>query len=664
MRLIRHGKLFYLGKKVMDSILWELSEKDKLNTHMSHLKNRINKKYNIQLKTYQDIHEWSINNISLFWGLVSNELGIIYSSKYNTVVDNQKIMLDSKWFNGSNLNFAENLLKNKTNNIAIEFYDESGTTKKTSYNELYDLVSSTAQHLKKIGIKKNDRVAAVMPNIPETIICMLATASIGAIWSSCSPDFGYKGIISRFNQINPKVLITVNGYFFKGRKYSIKSKIDRLANEINSINSIIMTDYLKEGFISDDYMDWNDIICLNKNKKIYFEQLPFDHPLYIMYSSGTTGLPKSIVHSAGGTLIQHLKELKYHVNLYDNDKIFYYTTCGWMMWNWLVSSLFFGSTIVLYEGSPFYPKVDSLLKLANKIDLNVFGTSAKYISHLEANNVKPKKIGSFSKLKTILSTGSPLSRESFDYVYDSWKKNIQLSSISGGTDIISCFALGNPLLPVYRGKLQSLGLGMSVKSFNKQNKHEFNNKGELVCDKPFPSMPIYFWNDKQNCNYKKAYFNDFDNIWKHGDFISIDNTTGIEIFGRSDATLNPGGVRIGTSEIYDAINNIDFIEDCVAVGHKKNNDERIVLFVKLKRNFILDDKLKENISNKIKNSCSPKHIPSFIFSVNDIPYTLNGKKVEIAVKNIIHGITPENKASLSNPESLKCFENIKELIRE
>ena len=643
-------------------MLWSLDEKDKSKTHMSDLINCINSKYNLKYTTYDEIHSWSIDNISSFWELMWNQLDIIHSKKYNSVISNEHQMLEANWFEGSELNFAENLLRHKSNLLAIEFHNESGEIKKISYSELYNLVSKVAYSLKKLGVKKNDRIVAVLPNIPETIISMLATSSIGAIWSSCSPDFGYESISSRFNQINPKILITTNGYCFKGNKYNNFDKIDSLFKQIDSIDNIIMVDYLGETIDSNKYIDWNDILNNNYNGKIDFAQLPFNHPLYIMYSSGTTGKPKSIVHSAGGTLIQHLKELRYHVDLNKGEKIFYYTTCGWMMWNWLASSLFFGSTIVLYDGSPFYPKVDSLLEIMNKINLNIFGTSAKYISYLHLNSVKPINVGSFSNLKAILSTGSPLSKKSFDYIYNFWKKDVQLSSISGGTDIISCFVLGNPILPVNKGKIQCIGLGMSVKSYNDQGYHKYNNKGELICDKPFPSMPIFFWNDKDKKKYIKTYFSEYDNVWKHGDYILIDKENGIEIFGRSDATLNPGGVRIGTAEIYDVVNSIDFILDSVAVGYNKSDDEIIILFVKLKSDIKLNNSLRTIIVDQIKKMCSPKHVPSHTFQVKDIPYTLNGKKVEIAVKNILMGRDPDNYSSLSNPESLEYYKNFKNKI--
>ena len=643
----------------MSNILWEPSIDTISQTNIYKLKQFINKKYSLDISNYNQLHRWSIQNIDLFWEVMWEKLDIVFSEKYTSVIENKNSMLESNWFLNSRLNFSENLLKIKSNSIAIEFINEQGKHKKISYKELYLQVSKVAHSFRNLGLEKGDRVAALMPNIPETVISMLAVSSIGAIWSSCSPDFGSKGILDRFDQIKPKIIISVNGYYFKNKIFNIEDKIANILNKIHSIKHAVLVDYLELGINNKNYLSWDELLDNNSND-INFEQLPFDYPLYIMYSSGTTGKPKSIVHSAGGTLIQHKKELKYHVGLDENDKIFYYTTCGWMMWNWLVSSLSIGATVVLFEGSPFYPKNDSLLKFMDGIDVNVFGTSAKYISHIKSEGVIPSQVGNFSNLRSVLSTGSPLSNESFKFVYEHWKSDVQLASISGGTDIISCFALGNPTLPVYSGKLQCLGLGMSVKSFNEKGMHGYNIKGELVCDRPFPSMPIYFWNDINKEKYKQSYFDTYDNIWKHGDFILI-NEEGVEIFGRSDATLNPGGVRIGTAEIYQSINSISYISDSLAVGQSINQDERIVLFVKLKENEYLNEDRKNEISSAIKYKCSPKHVPSVIVSIEDIPYTLNGKKVEIAVKNIIHGIEPKNKSSLSNPESLEYYKNIAEI---
>ena len=465
--------------------------------------------------------------------------------------------------------------------------------------------------------------------------------------------------MDRFEQVQPKVLLATDGYMFKGKYFSIKDKIKNISDKLDSLISIVGISYINE-FNLDDTSDkiilWDDIIKSNKSKSISFTRLPFNHPLCIMYSSGTTGKPKSIVHSSGGTLIQHLKELLLHVNLKKEEKIFYYTTCGWMMWNWLVSALSLGSTIVLYEGNPFYPSSSHLLKIADRTKIDIFGTSAKYIDSLEKAEVVPSKIGEFDNLKTILSTGSPLLDNNFDFVYKKWKSDVQLSSISGGTDIISCFALGCPILPVYKNELQCIGLGMDVSSFNVTGKPVFSKKGELVCKKPFPSMPIYFWNDEDGVLYNNAYFDKYEGVWTHGDYILINNNGGVIIYGRSDSTLNPGGVRIGTSEIYKVVESINGITDSVAIGKRINNDEQIILFIKT--DLTLTDDIILLIKNELKTRCSPKHVPYKIFQIQDIPYTLNGKKIEIAVKNIINGNEVLNKSSIANPESLKYFENI------
>ena len=645
----------------MNKILWSPTKEQIDSSNLESLRQIINLKYDLNLSSYLDIHDWSVKNLDQFWEIVWNDTGIIYSQTFTKVVDDVDKMPGARWFESSKLNFSENLLRKKNNDIAIEFYCEDKLSKKISYKELNHLVSKVSNSFLELGIKPGDRIAAVMPNIPETIVCMLACVAIGAVWSSCSPDFGSDAILNRFKQINPRLLISTDGYYYKGKIFDLSSKLKKIKIGIESIQDLIIIDYTGRK-INYNYLKWENI-CSHKSNEIKFSQESFDHPLYIMYSSGTTGEPKSIVHSAGGTLIQHLKELKYHVDLKEKDKIFYYTTCGWMMWNWLVSSLSFGCTLVLYDGCPFYPNNRYLLKLMDEINLTIFGTSAKYISSLKSNNIHPNKIGHFKYLRSILSTGSPLVKDLFDFVYDCWKTNVQLSSISGGTDIISCFALGNPIMPVRRGELQSFGLGMSVKSFDENGKHVYNNKGELVCDKAFPSMPIYFWNDDEGVKFKKSYFSKFDKIWTHGDFILINDFGGIEIFGRSDATLNPGGVRIGTSEIYQILDSLNYIEDSLLVCQKWDDDERIILFLKLIENTVLSADMIKDIKIHIKTKCSPRHIPSKIIQIKDIPYTINGKKVEIAVRDIIHGLEPQNQSALANPESLSLFKNLAQLSK-
>jgi len=647
----------------MNKMLWSPTEERKKKTNIYRFMQTVNSKFGKDFTEYEPLHKWSVENIADFWATMWEFADIKFSEPYTEVISELK-MPGAKWFQGARLNFAENLLRYKDDQPAIIFKGEVMKPVTITYAGLYDEVARLAKSLKAAGVAVGDRVVGFMPNMPQTIIAMLAASSMGATWSSCSPDFGIKGVMDRFGQIKPKILFTANGYSYKSKKIDSLERIRKILDKIDSIEKVVVIPYtLQEADIIDipRAVHYKDFISNDKNCSIEFTQLPFDHPLYIMYSSGTTGLPKCMVQGAGGILINHLKELMLHTDLKREDKIFYFTTCGWMMWNWLTSSLAVGATIILFDGQPFYPDADVLWKLAQDVKMTVFGTSPAYIGGIKASGLKPGKEYDLSSLKTVLSTGSPLSAENFEFVYDEIKKDLQLSSIAGGTDLNGGFACGNPMGSVYASELQCRGLGMNVHAFDSNGRPVVNKKGELVCTLPFPSMPIYFWDDPDGQKYHSAFFDVYPGIWRHGDFIEITGRGGVIFSGRSDATLNPGGVRIGTADIYRIIDSIDEIADSVVVGQSWNDDVRVILFVKMEEGHNLTDELKKRIKSLIKKKATPRHMPAKIIAVADIPYTLSMKKVELAVKKVIQNEAVLNKDALINPEALYYYKNLPEL---
>ena len=614
------------------------------------------------VRDYPSLYQFSIDQPEAFWRAVW-EFAEVRGSCGSRFSENWPSMPGTRFFPDAKLNFAENLLRFNDDRPAIEFAGEDGTRRTITYRQLNAEVARIADGLHKAGVKRGDRVVGYLPNLPETVVAMLACASLGATWSSCSPDFGVQGVLDRFGQIQPKVLFAASAYSYNGKTHDCLARIVELLPSLPSVERLVIVPYVDLKPELDRLPGaelWTSFGCIDAERP-EFEPLPFNHPLYILYSSGTTGVPKCIVHGAGGTLLQHLKELLLHTDLHRSDRFFYFTTCGWMMWNWLVSGLAVGSTLVLYDGSPFYPDGSVLWDLIDEFDIAIFGTSAKWIAACDKAGIRPRNTHRLERLRVLLSTGSPLLPESFDYVYREVKPDLQLSSISGGTDIVSCFALGNPLLPVYKGELQCRGLGMKVEIRDDDGHVIENETGELTCAMPFPSMPVGFWNDPDDARYRSAYFDQFPGIWGQGDYARLTPNGGLMIYGRSDATLNPGGVRIGTAEIYRQVEKLDEVLESLCVGQQWQDDVRVVLFVRLRNGVELDEELQQRIRSTIRENATPRHVPACIVAVDDIPRTVSGKISELAVRDIIHGRPVKNTSALANPESLELFKNRSEL---
>ena len=636
--------------------MWSPTEAQIDSANLTRFMQWLNREYGYSFGDYDALYHWSITETASFWESFWHYASIICSRKYDSVLTGDK-MFDAKWFGGARLNFAENLLSFRDERTAIVHRRENLTgVIKYTFRELFDQVQRAVAAMKALGVVRGDRVAAFIPNIPEAVIGMLAATSIGAIWSSCSPDFGIQSVFDRFGQIKPKLLITADGYRYNGKQHDSLLKVRQLCERIDSIEMTVVVNILGSDLPDkDSWTSWGQFLESAPEEPLDFEQLPFDHPVYIMYSSGTTGVPKCIVHGAGGTLLQHAKEHRLHTNLTRNDLLFYFTTTGWMMWNWLIGSLSTGNAIYLYDGSPGHPDLSVLFEAIQEDGITVFGTSPKFLSSCENASLAPGHDFDLKSLRAILSTGAPLSERNFEYVYSSIKNDLQLASISGGTDIISCFMLGNPLLPVRSGEIQGRGLGMRVEAFSDTGEPVVNQVGELVCTAPFPSMPIGFWNDPDRQKYYRAYFDHFDGIWRHGDFIKINDHGGVVVYGRSDSTLNPGGIRIGTAEIYAPVEAIAEIVDSIVVSHRIDNDVEIILFVVTADSIELDSPLEMKIRTAIRSQATPRHLPSRIIRVPQIPHTINGKKVEVAVSRIIHGQDVPNRDALANPESLDAI---------
>lgn len=647
-------------------VLWTPNEKAAVNTPVETFRRHLNDKLQLSLDSYTDLHAWSIQHTDLFWSELWDFTQVISDTKGDRTLDNAEAMPGAVWFPEARLNYAANLLRKNDNTDALVFRSETGAVSTLTHAELRQQVASLARALRRFGVKPGDRVAAFVPNLMESIIAMLASASVGAVWSSCSPDFGLNGVLDRFGQIEPTILFTADGYHYNGKQHDSLALVSELTEKLPSVQKVVVIDYINEGSLTGKAAglqeSFTDLCNDGSSEPLVTESLPFNHPLFIMFSSGTTGKPKCIVHGAGGTLLQHLKEHVMHVGVKPGSRVFFFTTCGWMMWNWLVSGLAAEATIMLFDGSPFYPDGNVLFDYAENSEIHHFGTSAKFIDACNKAGIEPAKTHALPKLESILSTGSPLVPESFDYVYNKVAEHVCLSSMSGGTDIISCFALGNPALPVYRGELQCIGLAMDVQAFSDAGEAlPVGEKGELVCVKPFPSMPVGFFNDEDGSRYHKAYFDRFNNVWCHGDYISLTDSAGMVIYGRSDAVLNPGGVRIGTAEIYRQVEQIDEIVESLVIGQNWENDVRVVLFVRLRDGLELNEALVTQIKKHIRENATPRHVPARVVQVDDIPRTRSGKIVELAVRKIVHGESVDNIEALSNPEALQYFKNRQEL---